>query len=123
MFAQQWILMGSVSGFVGVVLGAFGGHVLKEMLSEKAFSIYLVGVQYQMYHAFALLALGLWAAQNPNIDTKYPGSAFTLGIILFSGSLYILALTNQKWLGMVTPLGGVSFLAGWIGFAFLCWRA
>ena len=123
MLAKQWIMMGSISGFFAVVLGAFGGHVLKSILSEKAFSIYLIGVQYQMYHALALILLGLWASQNGGAGTLYPGWAFMIGIMAFSGSLYALALTDLKFLGMITPLGGFCFLAGWIGFPITAWKA
>lgn len=114
---KQWVLFGCVSGFFAVVFGAFGGHVLKEKLSEKALSIYLVGIQYQTMHALALIALGLWGAQNLGVDTTQAGWAFTAGIILFSGSLYCLALTDLRFLGMITPIGGVAFLAGWALFA------
>jgi uncharacterized membrane protein YgdD (TMEM256/DUF423 family) len=123
MLSKQWIMIGAISAFFGVVFGAFGGHVLKNMLSEKAFSVFQVGIQYHMIHALALIGLGLWAGQNTMVDTQFPGWAFTIGIMAFSGSLYALALTDLKFLGMITPLGGVSFLAGWIGFAFLAWKA
>lgn len=114
---KQWILLGCVSGFFAVVFGAFGGHILKEKLTEKAFSIYQVGIQYQTLHALALIALGLWGAQNLASDTTQAGWAFTTGIVLFSGSLYCLALTDLKFLGMITPIGGIAFLAGWALFA------
>jgi len=126
MLAKQWIMFGSISGFFAVVFGAFGGHILKERLTEKAFSVYLIAVQYQMYHALALIGLGVWAAinsGNSSLDTQWTGWAFTAGIMLFSGSLYALALTDLKFLGMITPIGGLSFMAGWIGFAFLAWKA
>lgn len=123
MLAKQWIVNGAISGFFGVIFGAFGGHALKARLSEKALSVYAVGVQYHLIHALALIGLGLWAAQNPSLDTQFSGWAFTFGIVAFSGSLYVLAMTDLHWIGMVTPLGGVSFLAGWIGFAFLAWKA
>ena len=123
MLAKQWLMFGCISAFFGIAFGAFGGHILKNILDEKAFSIYLIGVQYQMYHALALVALGLWAGQNSGINTHFAGWAFTAGIMAFSGSLYILALTNLRFLGMITPVGGLSFLAGWIAFAFLVWKA
>lgn len=123
MLSKQWVMLGAMSGFFGVVFGAFGGHVLKTQLSEYSFSIYQVAIQYHLIHALVLVALGVWAGLNPGIDTKWVGWAFTLGIALFSGSLYALALTDLKFLGAITPLGGVSFLAGWIGFAFLAWKA
>lgn len=121
--SRQWILIGAVSGFFGVVLGAFGGHYLKAILSEKSFSIYQIGIQYQMWHALALIGLGIWGIAQPGMDTQWAGLGFTLGIVLFSGSLYALALTQLPFLGMITPLGGVSFLAGWIAFAFLAMRS
>jgi uncharacterized membrane protein YgdD (TMEM256/DUF423 family) len=123
MLAKQWITLGAVSGFFAVLLGAFGGHILKERLSEKAFSIYQIANQYQMTHALALIGLGIWASSNSHMDSFLSGSAFTLGIVLFSGSLYALALTDLRFLGMITPLGGVSFMVGWIAFAFLAWKA
>ncbi len=122
MLGKQWIINGTVFGFFGVVLGAFGGHALKNKLTVKALSIYSIGTQYQMIHALALIGLGLWAAQNPSIDTQLPGLAFTFGVVAFSGSLYALALTDLPFLGIITPFGGLSFLAGWLGFAFLAWK-
>lgn len=121
--SKQWILIGTMSGFFGVVLGAFGGHFLKATLSEKAFSIYQVGIQYHMWHALALIGLGLFGLVQPSLDTQWAGLGFTLGIVLFSGSLYALALTDLHFLGMITPFGGVSFLAGWIAFAFLAMKS
>ena len=123
MHSKQWLMFGVLSAFFGVVLGAFGAHFMKDRLSEKAFTIYQTAAQYQMFHALALVGLGLWAAQNPSIDTQLPGFAFTLGIAVFSGSLYALAVTDIKILGAITPIGGSLFLAGWIGFAFLVWKA
>ena len=95
---------------------------IKNKLTVKALSIYSIGTQYQMIHALALIGLGLWAAQNPSIDTQLPGLAFTFGVVAFSGSLYALALTDLPFLGIITPFGGLSFLAGWLGFAFLAWK-
>jgi uncharacterized membrane protein YgdD (TMEM256/DUF423 family) len=123
MLSKQWVMIGAMSGFFGVVLGAFGAHALKNILSEKAFSIYQVAVHYHLVHALALIGLGLWAAQNPGVDTQLAGWAFTFGIAVFSGSLYALAVTELRFLGAVTPLGGVAFLVGWIAFAFLAWKA
>lgn len=123
MLAKQWISLGATCAFFGVALGAFGAHALKKTLPPESLSIYHTAVQYQMIHALALLILGLWAAQNPGISTQFPGSAFSAGIFLFSGSLYILALTRLPFIGIVTPFGGLCFLAGWIGFAFIAWKA
>ena len=121
--AKQWLMLGAISGFFGVVFGAFGGHVLKTTLEEKWFSIFKIGIQYQLWHTLALIAVGLWAQHNPNADTQIPGLAFTFGIVLFSGSLYALALTRLPFLGAITPLGGVSFLVGWASFGYLIFKS
>jgi uncharacterized membrane protein YgdD (TMEM256/DUF423 family) len=106
--------VGALSAFIGVAAGAFGAHSLRERLSTDMLTIFEVGVRYQMYHALAMLAVG-WAY------TRWPGSLivtggwlFILGTLLFSGSLYLLSLTGIRWLGAITPLGGVAFLGGWL---------
>src|SRR4051812_28471230 len=123
MLSKQWVMIGAMSAFFGVAFGAFGAHALKNSLSEKSLSIYHTAVQYQLIHALALITLGIWASQNSTADTQFAGTAFTLGIVVFSGSLYALAVTELRFLGAITPLGGLSFLAGWIAFAFLAWKA
>ncbi|MGZ3688204.1 MAG: DUF423 domain-containing protein [Bdellovibrionota bacterium] len=123
MLSKQWLMAGAVSGFFSVVLGAFGAHALKEKLSERALSIYQTAVHYQMFHALALLALGLWAAQNVTADTSIAGYGFLAGIVIFSGSLYALAVTDIRGLGAITPIGGVAFLIGWAAFAMAAFRA
>jgi uncharacterized membrane protein YgdD (TMEM256/DUF423 family) len=123
MLSKQWVMVGSTFGFFGVVLGAFGAHALKDTLNERAFQVYQTAVHYQMMHALALIGLGLWATQNPGMDTQLAGLSFTVGTVLFSGSLYALAVTDLKFLGAIAPLGGLLFLAGWIAFAFLAYRA
>ncbi len=120
---KNWIGIGALFGFLSVALGAFGAHSLKESLSEKSAAIYQTAAQYQMSHALALVLFGLWASQNPDAARPWVGWAFTAGILLFSGSLYALAMTGIRGFGAITPLGGVSFLVGWIMFAFLAWRA
>lgn len=123
MDSRKWIGIGAVFGFLSVALGAFGAHALKEVLSEKAAATYQTAVHYQMFHALALIVLGVWGAQNPSSSYSGPAWCFTSGILLFSGSLFALALTGMRQWGWVTPLGGVLFLLGWIMFAFLAWRA
>ena len=123
MMSKQWLMIGTLSGFFGVVLGAFGAHALKGSLDDKALNVYHTAVQYHLIHALALIGLGLWAGQHPLIDTQVAGWGFTLGIMVFSGSLYALAITQLKFLGAITPIGGISFLIGWIAFAFLVWKA
>jgi uncharacterized membrane protein YgdD (TMEM256/DUF423 family) len=119
---NPWIVVGAVSGFLAVAIGAFGAHGLKAILSPEALTVYHTGAQYQMYHALALVGLGIWAAQNPSLNPSLPGWAFTAGILLFSGSLYALALTDIKLLGAITPFGGLSFMFGWLCLAWLAAR-
>ena len=123
MQSKIWTISGTGYGFLSVALGAFGAHALKGILSEPARAVYQTAVQYQMFHALALIGLGLWSSQNPQTSTLVPGIAYHSGIILFSGSLYALALTDQRILGAITPLGGIAFLIGWITFAISVWKA
>ena len=110
-----WIRLGSVLMFLGVALGAFGAHALKDALSQEGKAVYQTAVLYHFVHGLALLAVG-WLAvlkpREPLIDRA--GWAFVIGIVLFSGSLYLLAVTGAKTLGMITPLGGLAFLLGWL---------
>ncbi|HET7024911.1 MAG TPA: DUF423 domain-containing protein [Gemmatimonadales bacterium] len=119
---RTFAALGALSAAVAVAAGAFGAHALKGHLSPDDLAIFETGARYQMYHALALLAVA-WAA------TRWPGGAvstagwlFVVGALLFSGSLYALALTGVRWLGAVTPLGGLAFLAGWVCLAIGAWR-
>jgi uncharacterized membrane protein YgdD (TMEM256/DUF423 family) len=103
----NWIPIGSFAALVGVAAGAFGAHGLKSHISAARIEIFEVAVRYQMFHAIALVVAGI-------LDAQQAGWCFSGGIVLFSGSLYLLALTEQRWLGAVTPLGGVLFLLGWL---------
>jgi uncharacterized membrane protein YgdD (TMEM256/DUF423 family) len=98
---------------IGVALGAFGAHSLRTRLEPRDLEIYETGVRYQMYHAFALLAVA-WLLSRNVPGAANAGWAFMAGTLLFSGSLYLMALTGWRWLGPVTPLGGVAFLVGWV---------
>src|SRR3990172_7003772 len=104
---------GAVFGFLGVALGAFAAHALKTRLSPDMFNIFEVGVRYHMYHALALLAVAWACTRWPAILIALSGWLFIAGIIIFSGSLYILSLTGIRWLGAITPIGGCAFIAGW----------
>lgn len=112
---KKLILAGGIFGLLSVAIGAFGAHALKATLTANdTTTIFQTGVQYQMAHALALLLVGLLHAQlTPNRHLRLVGWLFTAGIIVFSGSLYLLALTNIKIFGAITPIGGVCFLVGW----------
>lgn len=111
---MSWIRLGSLAMFLGVLLGAFGAHGLKSTLTEEGKAIWQTAVLYHLVHGLALLAVGWLATLKPH-DALIPraGWLFALGLLLFSGSLYLLAVTGLKKLGMITPLGGLAFLAGW----------
>jgi uncharacterized membrane protein YgdD (TMEM256/DUF423 family) len=119
-----FLVLASLNGFIAVALGAFAAHGLKNMLSPELLNTFQTGVQYQMYHALALLGVGLLALHYPNNPLlKTSGYLFLLGIVLFSGSLYVLALSGIRWLGAITPLGGVAFLTAWALLAWSMFRA
>jgi uncharacterized membrane protein YgdD (TMEM256/DUF423 family) len=110
---MNWIVLGAVFGGLSVAAGAFAAHGLEAQLSERYLAVFKTGAEYQMTHSLALIAVGILAQSQPSAWLTWAGSAFTLGIVLFSGSLYLLATTGvTKW-GMVTPIGGVLFLIGW----------
>ena len=102
---------------LGVGAGAFGAHALKGRLSPEDLAIFEIAVRYQMYHALALIALGLIATRIETTSIKVAGWAFVAGVVLFSGSLYGLVFTANRSLGMVTPLGGIALIVGWLALA------
>lgn len=108
-----WVRLGSIGMFLAVALGAFGAHALRQRLSTEMLSIFETGVRYQFYHALALLAVAWLSERHPGNLVQASGWAFTLGIVIFSGSLYLLSATGVRWLGAITPIGGLAFLAGW----------
>ncbi|HEY0601575.1 MAG TPA: DUF423 domain-containing protein [Herpetosiphonaceae bacterium] len=119
---RTFLVIGALSALIGVAAGAFGAHGLRERLSADLLATFETGARYQMYHAFALIAVA-WAY------TRWPGSLlttsgwlFVLGTLLFSGSLYLLSLSGIRWLGAITPLGGLAFLGGWLLLALAAWR-
>ena len=111
--AKWMIVLGAVSGFVSVAAGAFGAHALKARLPADLLAIFETGARYQMYHALALVLIGVFGLARPSALLDGAGYAMLAGTLLFSGSLYVLALTDTRWLGAVTPFGGVAFLVGW----------
>jgi uncharacterized membrane protein YgdD (TMEM256/DUF423 family) len=118
--AQTFVLLGAVFAFLAVAAGAFGAHSLKTILSAEMLAVFDTAVRYQMYHALALFVAG-WAVDRyrPGL-VRAAGWLFVLGIVLFSGSLYVLSFSGMRWLGAVTPLGGLAFLGGW---TLLAWAA
>lgn len=118
--AQLAVLTGAIYGFLGVAFGAFGAHALKARLVPEMLTVWKTAVEYQFYHALALLLVGLIATQRPSIAITNAAICFALGVLVFSGSLYVLALSGVRWLGAITPIGGLLFLIGWV---LLFWAA
>ncbi len=113
-FARVFLLCGAGFALAAVALGAFGAHALKDRIGPDLLAIYRTGVEYHFYHALGLLAVGLLANAIPESNAlKWSGALMIAGIVLFSGSLYLLSVTGMRWLGAVTPFGGVAFIAAW----------
>ena len=122
--ARTFIIIAALSGFLSVGLGAFGAHALKNRLDEYSLGVFETAVQYQFYHTLALLAVGLLTLWHPQSGPlRSSGVAFIAGMLVFSGSLYLLSFTGARWLGAITPIGGVSFLVGWACLMIGSWRA
>lgn len=105
--------LGAASGFVAVAAGAFGAHALRARLSAEMLGVFETAARYQMYHALALMAVAWAVSRWPGTLPQWAGWSFVAGTVLFSGSLYALALSGVRWLGAITPFGGAAFLAGW----------
>ena len=119
---RTFLIAGSLLALVSVAAGAFGAHWLDGHVEPDLLSSFETGARYQMYHALGLLAVAWVASRGRRRAVVWSGWAFVVGTALFSGSLYLMALTGQRWLGAVTPLGGVGFLAGWLLLAWAAWR-
>jgi uncharacterized membrane protein YgdD (TMEM256/DUF423 family) len=117
---RTFFALGAIFAFLGVAGGAFGAHSLKAILSADMLAVFETAVRYQMYHALALFMVGWAGSRFDPAPVRLAGWMFVLGIGLFSGSLYLLSLSDVRWLGAVTPLGGLAFLVGW---ASLAWAA
>ena len=111
--ARRCIFWGALFGLSGVMIGAFGAHGLKALLTADQLAIYHTGVDYQFVHALALLLLGALAQHQTPKAWQLAATLFIAGVFIFSGSLYLLVLTDTSWLGVITPIGGMSFIAGW----------
>ncbi len=120
---RVFLLLGSLLAGLAVALGAFGAHALRDRLGADLLNTFETAVRYQMYHALALLAVGLiLSCFSSSAFVPASGWLFIVGIILFSGSLYLLCFTGVRWLGAITPLGGVAFILGWLALAWGVWR-
>ncbi|MCP3982699.1 MAG: DUF423 domain-containing protein [bacterium] len=120
--SSGWFAVGAVAAGIGVALGAFGAHGLKTRVSPEMLTVFETGVRYQMYHALALLALGLAATRQGSSWTQAAGWLFVIGIVVFSGSLYLMTFTGARWLGAITPIGGLAFILGWAALALAALR-
>jgi len=120
---RRLYLCAALAGFTGVALGAFGAHALKGNISAELLNTFEAGARYQMYHAFALCAAAWGWARWQDRLFGVAGGLFVAGIVLFSGSLYMLAVTGERWLGMITPIGGLAFLGGWACLGLGAYRA
>lgn len=121
--AARWGALGAASACLAVAAGAFAAHALASRLAPDRVAVFETAARYQLFHALALLSV-TWALERaPRAVFHWAARAFVAGSVLFCGSLYALALTGHRWLGAVTPLGGLAFLAGWILLALGLWRA
>ena len=121
---KLFVSLGSICALLAVALGAFGAHALKEQLSPDMLANYKTGLQYHFYHALGLLAIGIIATHMPESNLlRWSGWLMFAGIIIFSGTLYILSITGIKWLGAITPIGGTAFIIAWLLLAIAVLRA
>ena len=122
--AKVFLILGGFNAALVVLLGAFGAHALKAKLPVDMLAVYQTGVHYHLFHALGLIAAGLVATQIPaSAYLKWSGWLMLVGIILFSGSLYVLSVSGLRWLGMVTPFGGISFILSWTLFVIAVLKA
>jgi len=119
---RGWMALGATLAGVSVAIGAFGAHGLKGRVPTELLAVYETGARYHFYHALALILLGILAETLSESYVKRSGWALLAGIALFSGSLYVMTLTGERWLGAVTPLGGVAFMFGWANLAWGLWK-
>jgi uncharacterized membrane protein YgdD (TMEM256/DUF423 family) len=118
-----FVALGAISALLAVAAGAFGAHALRSRLSPDMQAVFETGARYHMYHALALLAAAWAFTRWPGGPVIAAGWLFVVGTVLFSGSLYLLALTGQRWLGAITPLGGLAFILGWAALAWAALRS
>jgi uncharacterized membrane protein YgdD (TMEM256/DUF423 family) len=123
MIARQIVATGALLGAVAVVVGAFGAHGLRGRVSPDMLKVFETGVRYHFYHALAIVVLGAVAASAVVTSGRLEAAvwSFVAGIVIFSGSLYLLVLTDTRWLGAITPIGGLAFILGWLLLAWAAW--
>jgi len=122
--ARTFLITGAVFMTLAVSFGAFGAHIVREMLTPDRFEVYQTAVQYHFFHSLGLLILGVAAYQLPESKLlRWSGGLLSAGIVIFSGSLYLLTLTDTGWFGAITPIGGLAFIAGWIFFGLAVYRS
>lgn len=119
---RGFLMLAAFFGFTGVALGAFAAHGLKNRLTPEYLAIFHTGVTYQLVHTLALVGVALLATQISGRLITWAGASFAIGILLFSGSLYVLTLTGVSKLGIITPFGGLAFLVGWLCLGLAAWR-
>jgi uncharacterized membrane protein YgdD (TMEM256/DUF423 family) len=119
---RTFFVLGALLAMVAVGAGAFGAHGLRDRVSSDLLVVFETAARYHMYHALGLVAVSLAAARWPDGATTLAGWLFIAGIVLFSGSLYLMTFTGLRWLGAITPIGGVAFIAGWLALAWTAWR-
>lgn len=119
---RRWVVWASVLGALSVAAGAFGAHGLRSVLAPRDLEIYQTAVQYQALHALALLGVAFGASRWGGRLIHLAGLLLVLGVLVFSGSLYVLVLANLRWMGAITPLGGLAFMAGWLCLGAAAWR-
>lgn len=120
--AQISLLLGAILGFFAVLFGAFGAHGLRARISPEMLSVWKTATEYHFYHALALLLVGILARELRAGGLDTASTLFFAGVLLFSGSLYLMAITGIRWLGAITPIGGLLLLAGWACLAWTVWR-
>jgi uncharacterized membrane protein YgdD (TMEM256/DUF423 family) len=120
---RLFVALGAITAGLAVAAGAFAAHALKSRLEPDLLAVFETGARYQMYHGLALFAVAWTVARWPEGGAALAGWLFLAGIVIFSGSLYLLALTGVRWLGAITPLGGLAFLAGWVVLAWTALRS
>lgn len=119
---RTFAALGALFAGLAVAAGAFGAHGLKARLAPDLLEVFETAARYQMYHALGLLAVAWAAARWPQPAVTAAGWCFVAGIVVFCGSLYVLSLTGTRWLGAITPLGGLAFMVGWLALALAAWR-